>query len=1320
MASFLRPPHRSTGVPSSSSSARNNSPPTAYRHDTLASTTMRRPRDTNLSVAAEREKLANRTSRVDLDFEEALASTNTFKLQEGRDFSSMGKELDSPTATIEGLDAQPSTVPIAGDSSKQTITARKLQKARHSTSPTRRGHPNPTGPNGGLTLRTSVSSSRPSLSEYSDVTSSPAPSNRDLPGEGVAETSYTPTSPPPPSQRTFGDAKTGETKRRNLFRSGGTVSTPDLTVGKKKKGPIPKVPMLPTGDYDDAHYPSTDVTPGPMSGWTATLSGRNRSTTRVDSKGSKTLKAKTGTFLAKVFSGSGGTVREKSKSGESSTPTTPHRTHFAHAFDSPPVPNIPQEYKTGPSNVADIFAPSSGRPIARPARRQSKPLPPISNLSNSDSGHHHHDMLVSPIETSTAGSTSSHSASPHVNRSPSPTAQQAQSPTKRPADVIGRIQANSSADGGRRRRSMSVGDADQWQKTLGSTLTPSKAKVTTPAVSPLDLEQTSYGSRVKPSATAIPVSHSKETSVTKEWENALKGWDSQIALLEIKDPSSLSPIVGGRPRSRTQDPIPIPSTVGLGRTASTSGGSFRTASVGSPPQGFTLSSSGSLKESETPSVYGTPPSGSTPTTPQFTLSESPTTPKRPTSGGRVNTPSAPYVGGIVIGSTPASIGHTITTVKIQRSPSISAVSSPKLTESSGLSSPGTPASRSSSSNRPNSPPLQPSTSPRSATSPRVSSLRNAARPSLTSLGTPSTTNASNTGNLRPPGRTESMPSGTPPGVGSPKISLSLTSPSQENVRSDGLSARSSESKRRSYNSKNPASASEPSLIPPSTYGGVDDSVKTIRLITSGSKLGGGNRRGDVGEAGEMMPVTRLSSPTSSVRHTMSNVSTGTSAGRSSVSRDGSAAALSLTNVNGMSAEEIEARGEALASRIWEEDETFKPREKYTEWLGQTDTLNVIARRHYMDHFDFTNLRVDTAFRKLCGKLYVRGESQVLDRILIEFSRRYWEHNPNCILGNASNVHQVVYSLLILNTDLHIADLPQHMTKQQFVTNTMGTLVAPSRTSSTVATPARSSSPMPIHPYDSEHPRKTSAEASNPSLAERSTQNPTLRMNRSGSVTSGKGSLSREQTREASLSAHSSHRQLSGGFVQQSSSGGVTGSSSMNGSTVSVQDINRKHASAQGSVTSLPIVNNKAWEAEVESQLKDIYSAIRSSQILQPTPNGGLSPGARLGRGGSIRLPGGMNKFKRTSVMQSLVAQGTNGSNGSFDGRISPSPSSNTSLTDGYASAQNLFVPQTLGFASNLTHTIIREAAQEDDSRSINSTASNLSDVSITDEELALL
>lgn len=59
------------------------------------------------------------------------------------------------------------------------------------------------------------------------------------------------------------------------------------------------------------------------------------------------------------------------------------------------------------------------------------------------------------------------------------------------------------------------------------------------------------------------------------------------------------------------------------------------------------------------------------------------------------------------------------------------------------------------------------------------------------------------------------------------------------------------------------------------------------------------------------------------------------------------------------------------------------------------------------------------------------------------------------------------------------------------------------------------------------------------------------------------------------------------------------------------------------------------------------------------------------------------------------------------------------LLQSFAASSSQFLQPTLGFASNLSHTIIRET-REDDERSINSDDSGTSSVSITDEELALL
>ena len=116
-------------------------------------------------------------------------------------------------------------------------------------------------------------------------------------------------------------------------------------------------------------------------------------------------------------------------------------------------------------------------------------------------------------------------------------------------------------------------------------------------------------------------------------------------------------------------------------------------------------------------------------------------------------------------------------------------------------------------------------------------------------------------------------------------------------------------------------------------------------------------------------------------------------------------------------------------------------------------------------------------------------------------------------------------------------------------------------------------------------------------------------------------------------------------------------------------------------------------------------------------------------------------LKRGSVrgIQTLfAAQGISpySSNSSIDGRISPAPSFATSAHDvsfafhiflcvvsnvsqGFSGSSSSFLTPTLGFASNLSHTIIREA-QEDDDRSVRSDASDSTNVSITDEELAAI
>lgn len=53
----------------------------------------------------------------------------------------------------------------------------------------------------------------------------------------------------------------------------------------------------------------------------------------------------------------------------------------------------------------------------------------------------------------------------------------------------------------------------------------------------------------------------------------------------------------------------------------------------------------------------------------------------------------------------------------------------------------------------------------------------------------------------------------------------------------------------------------------------------------------------------------------------------------------------------------------------------------------------------MENFDFPALRLDVAFRRLCAKLFLKAETQQVDRILDAFASRYWVCNRNSVYGS---------------------------------------------------------------------------------------------------------------------------------------------------------------------------------------------------------------------------------------------------------------------------------------------------------------------------------
>jgi hypothetical protein len=135
-----------------------------------------------------------------------------------------------------------------------------------------------------------------------------------------------------------------------------------------------------------------------------------------------------------------------------------------------------------------------------------------------------------------------------------------------------------------------------------------------------------------------------------------------------------------------------------------------------------------------------------------------------------------------------------------------------------------------------------------------------------------------------------------------------------------------------------------------------------------------------------------------------------------------------------------AEGDRLsAQKIYDGNEEFVPKEKAAAWMGEESPARSRALIAYMELYDFTSLNILAALRALCGRLILRAESQQVDRILIAFAKRWCKCNANHGFKGTDVVYTITYSVLLLNTDLHLADIEQKMSRSQFIKNTMPTI-----------------------------------------------------------------------------------------------------------------------------------------------------------------------------------------------------------------------------------------------------------------------------------------
>ncbi|XP_057769559.1 ARF guanine-nucleotide exchange factor GNOM-like [Salvia miltiorrhiza] len=104
-----------------------------------------------------------------------------------------------------------------------------------------------------------------------------------------------------------------------------------------------------------------------------------------------------------------------------------------------------------------------------------------------------------------------------------------------------------------------------------------------------------------------------------------------------------------------------------------------------------------------------------------------------------------------------------------------------------------------------------------------------------------------------------------------------------------------------------------------------------------------------------------------------------------------------------------------------------------EFLGSHDEFCIQVLHEFARIFDFRNMNLDTALRVFLETFRLPGESQKIQRVLEAFSESYYEQSSN-ILVNKDAALLLSYSLILLNTDQHNAQVKKKMSEEDFIRN----------------------------------------------------------------------------------------------------------------------------------------------------------------------------------------------------------------------------------------------------------------------------------------------
>jgi len=107
-----------------------------------------------------------------------------------------------------------------------------------------------------------------------------------------------------------------------------------------------------------------------------------------------------------------------------------------------------------------------------------------------------------------------------------------------------------------------------------------------------------------------------------------------------------------------------------------------------------------------------------------------------------------------------------------------------------------------------------------------------------------------------------------------------------------------------------------------------------------------------------------------------------------------------------------------------------------EFLGAPLQFTHMVRKAFSRTFDFAGLSIDVALRTYLEAFRLPKEAQQIDRVLLSFSAAFHRANPT-YMHSEDGVYTLVFSIIMLTTDLHNPLVPKKMSLDQYLVNTRG-------------------------------------------------------------------------------------------------------------------------------------------------------------------------------------------------------------------------------------------------------------------------------------------